>query len=98
MGQIQNGITYQDHEFLVFTEESAGEWAVRGLNDHTVTYPLPELLLRGPEFLPITANDNCSFLLLGLLFLILFSHAVKTTRSQRNPKSNRADFAILHVN
>lgn len=97
MRQIQNGITDQDHEFFVLAEEGASEWTVRGLNDYTLTYPLPELLLGRPEFFPITTDYNCCLLLLGLLLLIFLSHAVKTTRSQRNPKSNHADFAILHL-
>lgn len=97
VSQIQNSITYQYHEFFVFAKESASERAVRRLNNYTLTYPLPELLLRRPEFFPIAADYDCCFLFLGLLLRSLFNHTVKTTRSQRNSKSNRADFAILHL-
>src|ERR1041385_242860 len=97
MSQIQNSITYQHHEFFVFAKESASQWAVRRLNNYTLTYPLPELLLSRPEFFPIAADYDGCFLLLGLLLRILFNHSAKTTRSQRNSKRNRADFALLHV-
>ena len=70
MGEIQNGIAYQHHQLVVFAAKFAGQRMIAGFKDHAIADPLPELFLRRPEFLPVTAHNQRSFLLLFFLCIL----------------------------
>jgi hypothetical protein len=76
MGQVQHSIADQHHQLSVLAKKRARKRAIVGFDDHAVSDPLPELLLGGPEFLAIAANNQRRFLL--FLFLFFLSHSIRT--------------------
>lgn len=66
--KIQDRMVKQHHVFFILSNENARWWMIISLVDHSVSYPLPELRLCGPEFFTVaTNNPRGSFLLLFLL-------------------------------
>jgi hypothetical protein len=82
MGQIKDGVAQKHHEFFMLSVESTRQGLVSRFHDNTVSYPLPELGLRGPEFSPVTADHErgLSLLLFFLVFLFLDGHILPNTR------------------
>ena len=72
-GKIQDSMVKQDHVFLVLSNKITGCWMMFGLGHYSVSYPLPELGLCGPEFFTVAANNARRSL---LLFLLLFRSQV----------------------
>jgi hypothetical protein len=54
----------------MFPNEDTSQRLILYFDDHSLSYPLPELGLRGPKAFSITANYLCRFAF--LLFCILF--------------------------
>ena len=69
MGDVEDCIAQQHHEFLMLAKKHTCERLVLCLNKATFPGPLPELRLRGPELLAICTNHQRRLLLL-LLFLL----------------------------
>jgi hypothetical protein len=72
--KIEQRVREQDHQFLMFTQQSSSEWMVVGLDYHTFSHPLPKLFLRCPKLLLVRANYQCSLLLSVFLFVGLCAH------------------------
>lgn len=72
VGEIKHRVTEHDHKFFMLSQESSGKWIVVQFHDHTVSSPLPELRLSGPELFTIPADYECGALLLSLQFVLLF--------------------------
>jgi hypothetical protein len=70
--EIEYRVTNEDHRLLVFTQECSREWTIAGFYHYTVTDPLPELCLRGPELLSRATDYNRRLL---LLFGFLCTHS-----------------------
>ena len=72
-GQIQNGVR-DDHGFFeVFVNKPAAERVVSLLDYHSVSEPLPELVLRRPElFSALAEHQSIVLLALASFTLILF--------------------------
>ena len=71
VSKIQHGITQYNHQLLVLSSELASQRTISRLCHYTLSDPLPELGLRGPELLAIAADHKRSlllFLFLNLLF------------------------------
>ena len=69
IGKIQNSMVKQNHVFLILSNESTRCWMIISLVDYSVSYPLPELGLCGPEFFTVaTDNPRRSLLFLLLIF------------------------------
>jgi hypothetical protein len=69
IGKIQDSMAKQDHIFLILSSENTRCRVIIGLSDYSVSYPLPELGLCGPEFFAVPANNARCILLLLLLLL-----------------------------
>lgn len=74
MRKIEDRVSQQDHQLLMFAQKSSGKWIVRCLDYNTFPRPLPKLFLRGPKLLPVRANHQRSLLLSVFLFLALCAH------------------------
>jgi len=78
MRKIQNSVTQQDEQLLMFTAEHSGKRSLSRLDHDSFPHPLPKLLLCGPELFTITTNDKSRFLLPlllpGLLVLSVGQH------------------------
>ena len=61
MSQVEYGVAEHDHHFLVFTSKSTCERLVLRLENTTFPDPLPELCLRGPELLAVSADHQRGF-------------------------------------
>ncbi len=69
IGKIQNSMVKQDHVFFILSNQNTRCWMIVSLVDDSVSYPLPELGLGGPEFFAVATNDpRCSLLFLLLNF------------------------------
>lgn len=71
--QIQNRIRDHNGLFEVLIDKPAAERIITFFNDHPISEPLPELILRGPE-LPsaLTKNQGVVLFTLASLTLVLF--------------------------
>ncbi len=58
----------------MLTLKGAGQGVVVCLGHDALSYPLPELSLRGPELLPIPADYQRCFLLLFLFLVLVCAH------------------------
>lgn len=76
MRQVEHRITDQDHQLFMISSKRTGKRMVTGFFNYAFSKPLPELLLRSPEFFSIPADHYRRFLLLFFLFLI-FGHPVR---------------------
>lgn len=63
MGQIEHRMAHHDHQLLVLAHKLSAQWVILSLNDSPFSDPLPELLLRGPVRLTVTAYDEGCLLL-----------------------------------
>lgn len=73
VSQVEYGVAEHHHHFLVFASKSTGERLVLRLENTTLPDPLPELCLRGPELLAVSADHKRGFPFLLLLIRAQFS-------------------------
>src|SRR3954463_13041759 len=67
--EVQNRVAEEHHKLLVLAAELAAQGVVVGLDDRALAHPLPELRLRSPELLAVSADHERGLLtLLTLLF------------------------------
>ena len=83
--QVQNSVADQHHQFFMFTIKRSRQGTVVRFHDDAFPDPLPELFLRGPEFLAVAANHQRRFLFLCFLLLLFFRHALNLFRT-RGPR------------
>jgi hypothetical protein len=69
--KTQDRITKKKYQFFMFAPECTCKRIVAGLDHYPLSDPLPELLLGGPEFFPVTTDDQCRFSLLPNLLSFL---------------------------
>ena len=69
MGKIEHGVAHDHHQLFILAPKRACERALSGLDDDAISDPLPELRLRRPELLAVTADDQGGAFLFLLLFL-----------------------------
>ena len=76
ISKIQYRITENDHQLLVLSSESSGKGSITRLKHYPFPNPLPELGLRGPKLLAVTADNQGRFSLFLLLSFWLCAHGV----------------------
>jgi len=81
MGQVEHGIANHNHQLFMVTAKGAGQRQIIRLFDYALPDPLPELLLRRPEFLSVATDDQRRFLFLFLLLLFLGHTAISSITS-----------------
>ncbi len=69
MSEIQYRIAQQNEQLFMLSTKRAGQRLISGLKHDAFPDPLPELSLRCPELITVTANHERSFLL--ALFLLI---------------------------
>ena len=73
MSQVEDGVAEHYHHFLILSSKSTRKRLVLGLENPSLSDPLPELCLRGPELLLIPADHKCSLLFLFFLICAQFT-------------------------
>ena len=79
VSQVEYGVAEHHHHFFVLSSKSTRERLVLRLQNAALPDPLPELCLRGPELLAVSADHKRSF-----LFLLFFIRAQFDPRSFGN--------------
>ena len=72
MRQVQYGVTQEHHQLFVLSREFAGQRLIPGFHYDAFSGPLPKLRLRGPELLPVAADDDGSLSLSLFLLIAVF--------------------------
>jgi hypothetical protein len=71
--QVQDRIPDDDVKLIGFPDELSAQRLIARFDDDALPNPLPELILRRPEFISVAADDQSVFLLLfGSIFNCLF--------------------------
>ena len=74
MSEVENRITYHDHQLLVFSLKDPSQRIIVCLDHDAFPHPLPELLLCGPKLFAVAADYERRFLLFPFLLLFLCAH------------------------